>query len=479
MKLKAGIGVNDLVTRLLVIAAGLLLVANVSADEGRAVPVGVARIDITPEGPIRMAGYGDRRTESEGVAQRLWAKALAIGDDESGPAVLVTVENCGVPASVTEEVARKLENTRRIRRERLVVCSTHIHTGPCLTGVLATQFGQPLPKDQQATIERYTRELPDKLEKVAMAALADRQPRHLSWAQGTADFAVNRRVLKDGQFVKLGAYPAGPVDRVLPVLRVTDASDKVIAIVANYACHCTALGAAFNRICGDWAGYAQQYIEEQHPGAICMMTIGCAGDADPQPRTGLEYAQQHGRTFAAAVDRILRGDMTPIRGPLTCRLERIRLTFDRIPTRPEWESLAKGTGATAYHARLQLARLNGGEQLQKELDYPIQVWRFGDNLTFVFLAGEVMVDYSIRLRKELNDTRLWLCAYANDVPCYIPSRRNLAEGGYEVDTAMVYYDRPGRLAQDTEDRIVACVHRLALRGQDARPESRTARKQEQ
>ena len=63
------------------------------------VPVGVAAVDITPDYPIRMVGYGSRQTESEGIASRLKAKALAIGDDKDekgGPAVLVAVDNCGV-----------------------------------------------------------------------------------------------------------------------------------------------------------------------------------------------------------------------------------------------------------------------------------------------------------------------------------------------------------------------------------------------
>ena len=40
--------------------------------------VGTGRVDITPEGPIWLAGYGDRKKPSEGVEQHLFAKALAI-----------------------------------------------------------------------------------------------------------------------------------------------------------------------------------------------------------------------------------------------------------------------------------------------------------------------------------------------------------------------------------------------------------------
>ena len=79
-------------------------------------PVGVAVVDITPAYPIRLMGYGSRKTESEGIASRLKARALAIGADdaaEGGPAVLVAVDNCGVGAKVMEEVATRLKTKSR------------------------------------------------------------------------------------------------------------------------------------------------------------------------------------------------------------------------------------------------------------------------------------------------------------------------------------------------------------------------------
>ena len=61
-----------------------------------------------------------------------------------------------------------------------------------------------------------------------------------------------------------------------------------------------------------------------------------------------------------------------------------------------------------------------------------KVWVFGDSLALVFLAGEVVVDYALRIGWEGDSARLWVVAYSNDVPCYIASKRVLAEGGYEA-----------------------------------------------
>jgi hypothetical protein len=90
----------------------------------------------------------------------------------------------------------------------------------------------------------------------------------------------------------------------------------------------------------------------------------------------------------------------------------------------------------------------------------------------VFLPGEVVVDYSLRLKREFDRSRIWVNGYSNDVPCYIPSRRVLEEGGYEGGGAMVYYDRPTKFAPDVEERIVGAVHDLMPRGFLAAPDAK-------
>jgi putative membrane-bound dehydrogenase-like protein len=432
-----------------------VLLAGVSVSGGAADSeseplrqIGAAKIDITPDYPVRLSGYAVRRKESEGVLQRLWAKAIAIGSDKEEPAILITVDNTGVPASVRNEVARRLQTKRGIKPERLAVCSTHTHAAPCLAGNLPTLFGEPLPPEHQAHIEHYTTQLIDALEKVALEALQSRKPARLSWWKGEAGFAANRRT------------KGRPVDHELPVLSVTDEKGKVRAIVASYACHCTTLGGDTNQICGDWAGYAQEYLERDHPGAVVLTTIGCGADANPAPRGTVALARKHGTEIEAAVNQVLSRTLMPIRGKLECRLQEIELPFDKLRSREEWESMARQTNYAGYYAQVNLAKLDRGEQLLTKLPYFVQTWSFGEDLAMIFLAGEVVVDYSLRLKKEFDATRFWVNAYANDVPCYVPSERILKEGGYEGGDAMIYYDKPGRLAPGVEDLIVGAVHEL-------------------
>jgi hypothetical protein len=415
-------------------------------------PVGAAQVDITPDYPIRLSGYGARQKESEGIDQHIFAQVLAIGGDKQSLAVLITVDNVAVPAYLRDEVAARLAKKAGLRNERFALCCTHVHTAPMLRGACPNIFGADLPPDQQERIDRYTRELTDKLEQAALAALEDRQPATLAWGQTQVGFAANRRTR------------GGPADHDLPVLVARDKAGTVRALLVSYACHCTTLTDTPNHICGDWAGYAREYLERDHPGAVVLVSLGCGGDANPNPRGDLEFAKQHGNATCAAVNELVRQPLTPLRQKLVCRTKPIALPYDTLPTREDWAARAQSTNHwIAYHAKLNLRRLDRGEKLPTELPYLVQTWRFGHELAMLFLPGEVVVDYSLRLKQEYDARRLWVNAYANDVPCYIPSRRIWREGGYEGGAAMIYYDRPTRLAEGTEELIVAAVHDLLPR----------------
>ena len=410
--------------------------------------VGAASVDITPDYPIRLSGYGSRRDVNKGVSQHISAKALAIGSDEQGPAVLVTVDNCGVPGAMRDEVVRRLAAKTKVRNERFAICSSHTHCAPMLIGVLPNLFSMDIPAEHMPAIERYTRELTDKIEQVALAALAERKPSHLAWGVGKVGFAANRR-----------SFPIKPVDHELPVLRVTGQDGKVRAIFTSYACHCTTI--AIDEIHGDWAGCAQEALQREFPGAIAMTALGCGADQNPNPRRTMELVKQYGEDLGAEVKRLANSPLSPVNGALDCRTKQIELAYGKLPTREEWQVLAASKATPiAYHARKNLARLDRGEAIPTHLPYLVQTWNFGGDLAMVFLPGEVVVDYSLRIKREFDGRRMWVNGYSNDVPCYIPSRRVLEEGGYEGAGAMVYYDRPTKFAPDVEERIIGAVHEL-------------------
>ena len=437
----------------------LMLAIALGAAE-TTVAVGGAKVDITPELPIRLAGYQSRVAEATRVEAPLSARALAIGSDADGAVVIVTADVIAVSETMSDAVAAAVRAKHPgLTRERIAVCATHQHTGPAIAGTIPFMFSRDLPAEENARIERYAAKLQEKLIEVALAALADRRPARLAWAQGTAEFAVNRRLIVDGKHTGYKATPGGPVDHALPVLRAVDAQGAVRAVLVNYACHCTTLKGGDNYVHPDWAGEAAKRIEGRHAGAVALVAIGCGADADPQPR-GLPAVATNGGAVADEVARVMAGEMRALGRVTHAAFRRIELPLGRVVPRAELEARLTGKANVAYAAAQFLRQLDAGKPLPSIVPYPVQAWAFDGDFAMVFLGGEVVAEYALRLKRELGVSRLWVNAYANHVPCYIPSRQVLKEGGYEAEAAMDYYGWPTRLAEDTEDRIVRTVHDL-------------------
>ncbi len=427
----------------------------VSAQAAPMGPVGVAKVDITPDGSVRMYGYGARKTESEGVAGRLKAAALVLGDDSGdGPAVLLTVDCGAVPASMREEVLRRLQAKMTLKPERFMLCNSHNHSGPDLMGM------RNMSGLEREHLDRYAKELTDRLEQVVLKAAASRRPGQLAWSRGSVGFAANRRVLKNGKWVGFGAVPEGAVDHSLPVLRVTDDQGKLMAVVVNYACHNTTLRGNFKQIHGDWAACAQADIETDQPGATALVTLGCGADADPCPHGTVALCEQHGRAMADEVKRLLAGPFKPIEPKVTARMKVLAIPYEAPPSMEELQQLAKKSYAVERLLKLR----QRGEKLPTERSYTIATWVFGNDLAMVFLTDEVVVDFALRMKREFDGSRLWINAYSNSVSGYVASDRLIKnEGGYEVNnsvSAAVSYGRPERVQPTVEQRMVECVRSL-------------------
>lgn len=438
----------------LIILCGLWQMPGTASNESKInVRVGVAKVDVTPIEPVVLAGYGGRTKEFDGIDTPLWARCMVIGKNE--PAVIVVVDNCGIPGKLRSLLAKRLSK-HGVPEKNLVVSVTHTHNAPNLRGYAPILWAGRASPDQEKGIDNYTNYLIDKMESVVAEALKRREPMQLEWSRGTVQFGGNRRMIREGKWAGFGFQRNGPVDHSLPVLVARDGKGNARAVWANYACHCTTVGSR-NHVSGDWAGYANQMIEEEFKSAVSLMTIGCGADVGPQPSGGLGDAKKHGSSIAKEVKSLLEKEMIPLPGVTSVTRTTAKLPLKKPLPRKHWEDQKSAGNFHGELAKEMLSQLDSNGKISSEVDYPIQSWKFGDQLAMVFLAGEVVVDYSVRLNRELDWKRLWISAWSNDMPGYIPSKRVLKEGGYEAEFSQVYYGLPGPYLPEVEDTVVSAV----------------------
>jgi len=448
--------------------AGWFVLPCAGADDAAAKwKAGSASVVITPDHSMWMAGYAARTKPSEGKIHDLYAKALALEDARGSRLVIVTVDLVSIPRALRDRLEQEVGRRYKLAPQSLWLNASHTHCGPELRMGKASLYGLAAVRVRQS--QEYCEGLQRKLLQLVGRALKQMEPAVLAYTHARAGFAMNRRLITE-RGVLNRPTPDGPVDHDVPVLRVDSPDGKLRAVLFGYACHSTTL--SFYKFCRDYAGFAQEYIEEAHPGACALFVAGCGGDQNPQPRRTLELAQQHGRALANGVEAALVSKPRPVRGPLRAALEQVELEFAPPPSREQLEQEAKSKNKyERRHAEALLAELKKNGKLRTTYPYLIQLVQFGNDLTIVALAGEVVVDYSLRFKAELAGPPVWVAAYSNDVFGYVPSLRVLKEGGYEGGDAMRYTTLPGPFAPSVEKLIADKVHELVKKLRAAKPDS--------
>ncbi len=416
-------------TALFVLASNLSFAATL--DPNCYWKAGVASTVITPKTNMWMAGYAARKEPSHGTAQHLFAKALALEDEKGTRLVIVTLDLIGVLPTLRQSVEKQVLERYKVPPQFLVMNASHTHCGPEYRG-------------SKPEAPKYHAFLEERLPRLIGEALSKLAPAQLLYAHARCGFSMNRRrnysLLPTDPNAKKAPNPDGPVDQNVPVLMVQSPGTNLCAVLFGYACHNTTLSSVsmtgkvhryeFN---GDYAGFAQETLQAGRPGLTAMFMQGCGADQNPYPRhymipyvKPLEFAQHHGKTLAYAVEAAMASHVRPVRGPLRGAFEYITLEREqKDPKKPV-----------------------------PSRQYPVQVIHFGDDLILVTLGAEVVVDYSLRLKRELGGKAVvWVAGYSNEYGGYIPSLRVLKEGGYEAPD----------YKPDIEERIVGKVRELNRR----------------
>ncbi len=322
-----------------------------------------------------------------------------------------------------------------------------------------------LRPDDVARTVAYTHWLREQLVELVCQALADREPAALAWGRGQVDFPTNRRLPQGGQVV-MADNPNGATDRTVPVLQVTSPGGQLLAVVFGCACHNTTLTGRDNVVAGDYAGFAQEALEQQYDGALALFMAGCGGDANPSPRGSFELARAHGESLSREVQRVLATDLMPLTGSLVTTWREVDLPLQPL-SREALAAVGELPSAQAAMAHQMLRVLDRGETLPHTYRAPLAVWQLGAELTLVALPGEPMAHHVTLLAQALGARRLWVSGFNNDCFGYLPTADVVAAGGHEAIgvTAWIWGEelrrRIGFFAPEVEEVILREVTALA------------------
>ena len=402
---------------------------------------GVAKANITPEKYIWMGGYAFRDHPAEGKITDLWAKALALEDVNGKRAVIVTMDLHRIPKEVSDRIRHELSEKLHLSRSQIILNASHTHTGPIFGDHNLFMYNFFSDSVQIKKVIEYASFVETKIINLVVEAFNQMKAVHLYSCNGIARFQVNRHTNVESALKKTTNLN-GPNDYAVPVIKVVDGNNKMMAVLFGYACHNTTLSAY--KWSGDYAGFAQMELEKNFPGAVALFFQGAGGDQNPLPRGTVSRAVQYGKALAAAVEAVIEGEMKPLDNQLAVTYSEINLPFAKqSPTKEELVRIINDTSTRAYPAyhkrsakRFLTTLEQGGSLMSSYPWYPVQVWNLGGQAVFAF-GGELTVGYAVSLKRIFGED-IFVLGYSNDIMSYIPTAKILTEGGYEAGMSPVF-----------------------------------------
>jgi Neutral/alkaline non-lysosomal ceramidase, N-terminal len=376
---------------------------------------GVARIDITPDRPVTMAGYESRKDLSQGVHDPLSARAIAFERDGKR-LVLVSTDVLGFYGGSAEILRKAVLEECGLQPSELFLAAIHTHSAPTVT--FDTVRGHSNNVAYSQTLER-------KLITVVRTALAGLKPAQVGFGFGASPVGANRREVtrdENGQpKIVLGRNTEAPIDRQVQVLKVSrPEGDELAAVLFDFASHSTSLGPRNYIISGDVHGLAEQFVERYlGHGVLAPGFAGASGDIDPWYRVLPGFKTDHGWTPETVLLGTLLGE------EVAHVLEGIHKTAVDSPVRTLFKTVQL-PGKPSTQA--------GASDETPTVPLNITVGRIGE-IAFVGLGAEVFNEIGRTIKAASPFPCTIVITHCNGTAGYLPTRPSYAAGGYEVQSS--------------------------------------------
>ncbi len=419
---------------------------------------GVAETNITPPPGVRLGGYAGRSSGATGTLDELCSRALVL-DDGNMRIALLTADVLGFLPEMAAEVRAGVAEAIGTAPHAVLLHATHTHNGPHLGSLRAMgEIDSP-----------YNNVLTRKLIGVARQAAADMRPAHLTYGESSAQIGINRRAQNSDGRAVFGRNYAGPVAQTVQAVCVNGADGRMFAMLFSHACHPVTLPREEMRFSADWPGAAVAALKAKFfreaeeagvtAGCLPLYFQGCCGDIDPLRRGDQSAVVHNGAQIAEAAHTARWNAHGRLGGPLAAVEISIDLPLLPPPAAAECERLV-----SEARKRLEAGRTGGASEgelldMQARLDWACECHarslRSGRsdcqpfsvqclNLGGVRILGfpaEMFVRYQLDFA-ALTSFPLLVLGHTNGCWNYLPTADEYVRGGYEIESAPIYYGTP-------------------------------------
>lgn len=425
---------------------------------------GISKADITPQTPVFLAGFADRTHESEGVHDPLYAKAALLQANKT--LAIITLDLVGSDRSFIDGIKSALQDKFGLHHDEVLINFSHTHHAIAARGPVQAEGGE----FRRGSVIDFAL-LRDTLVSIVADCYAHLEEGQLLLARGTTKFGVSRRKLTE-QGVQWKPTYDTEIDHDLFVLKLVDGKRQVKGIMYNYGCHPTSMSSDNYLISNDFPGKTNRVLEETYPGAAALFLQGCAGEVKPLKcalgdsfiSCTFEQMEEAGAELAQAVVRLIeQSAFAPVQGPFKTTLTEATLRMEQTPA-DYFEGIANNPAIGEVRRRGAARKI---EQIKKGLTKErtsiyIGVWHLDDETRLIAMEGEISTEYAMLLKQLFPGGKTIVLGYTNGVSFYVPTRKMIGEGGYEVDFHHLGGPYSGIFFPEIEDVIVGQIAKADL-----------------
>ena len=425
-----------------------LLCAQLTAAEFR---LGRAAVQVTPPVGIPMAGYYNIRL-AEGTHDELWAKALVF-EQEGSRAAIVVCDLIGFESPLVRAARQAIEKATGIAGERVMISTTHSHTGPVLRGRALTNVEG---RTRQIS-EDYLKLLPVKIAEAVRLANENLAPARISVGAGREDsLSFNRRFFmtdgtvgwNPGQLNPKIVKTAGPIDPAVPVVYFESPEGKPQATFVNFAMHLDTVGGL--EFSADYPYTLAKILgRAKGDGMLTVFSTGTCGNLNhidvstSAPQKGHQEAERIGTVLAGEVIKTYARLQPATGGSPEVRRQVLMLkppsydSSDVEKTKDVAARYGKPNAAPFLEQVRAFQVLDLVERAGKPVEAEVQVIALGSDIAWVGLPGEIFVELGTAIKMNSPFRYTIVSELANGNVGYVPNRKAYPEGNYEVVSARV------------------------------------------
>ncbi len=417
---------------------------------------GIDRIDITPEGPVFLAGYGSRKEKSVGVHDPLFASSMIFSDQKT-KWLLITLDLVAIGSKFTQRIREGIEQVTGIPCGNITIACTHTHAGP--SGI---SRGIPFEVETDQELQAF---ITHKILTSVRKALMNLEPVNIFYSRTTVEnIGLNRN------------DPAREIDNELQILEFVFSNGRR-SVLVNYGCHPTVLSADNLLISADLPGAARAILEQKYDNCLFIFTNSGAGNVSTRytrQGDGFKELQRFGGILANSIEVCLQNTL-PIHpsmiGVLSTKLNLPVRKFPNLSTAQkmleeaikDWESLKK-EGSDPGKIRAAKTKVLGAEtqlkysqlsSIKDDFKGEAQIITFGDLIIYT-IPGEPYNEIVSQMKAAFPEKYVIVLSYANDYLGYFPIPGKEADDTYETLKSLY----PATIGDDIKNQSIESINRF-------------------